>query len=242
MPLSCRSLSNTPRPRRLRMHSAWRLAAFPQAEQTAYLEMFAGGMHRGDIAMESLLEASRTGQLVGAVLWQQRPGKSALVWPPGIVLPEPEDTAIRLLEAVAVRLAFSVFGWPACCSTRWLTRTIGCSRRAAFSTWRSVLSGLVPRAVSHGPPAKPLGVRGLPPRAPRSLCQADGGDLRGNSGLSRPRRAKGNGGRIGRLSRHGSVFPGTVVDRARTRGRTSVACSLPTTQIKSRGNSPTWVS
>ncbi|MGO8749648.1 MAG: GNAT family N-acetyltransferase [Thermoguttaceae bacterium] len=77
---------------------------FPQTEQTAYLEMFAGGMRRGDIPMEGLLEAWREGQLVGAVLWQQQPGKSALVWPPGIVLQEGEDTAIQLLGAVAVRL------------------------------------------------------------------------------------------------------------------------------------------
>jgi RimJ/RimL family protein N-acetyltransferase len=77
---------------------------FPQTEQIAYLEMFAGGMRRGAISMEGLLEARREGQLVGAVLWQQQPGKSALVWPPGIVFQEPEDTAIQLLEAVAVRL------------------------------------------------------------------------------------------------------------------------------------------
>ena len=85
------------------MHFAWRWDASHRPSKLRTLNCLPQGWVRGDVAGGSA-GVRREGQLVGAVLWQQQPGRSALVWPPGIVSQEPRQTAIQLLEAVALRI------------------------------------------------------------------------------------------------------------------------------------------
>jgi len=52
-----------------------------------------------EISAAGLIGAVREGRLVGAVLSQIQPGRTALVWPPRLVPAEPPTTATGLLEA-----------------------------------------------------------------------------------------------------------------------------------------------
>lgn len=89
-----------------------RLAAFTlifshlaAEEQRQQVETLTSAAASGNLSPQGLLGTHRGGRLVGAVLLQIQPGKTANVWPPRIVADEPASTALRLLEAACDRLA-----------------------------------------------------------------------------------------------------------------------------------------
>ena len=58
----------------------------------------------GQLAGAAILEARRGSQRVAAVHWQVQPGRSAVLWPPGLVAGEPVATADRLLRTALQEL------------------------------------------------------------------------------------------------------------------------------------------
>jgi mycothiol synthase len=93
--------------------SAWqRDAAFdlvfsylPPAERQQQVEMSRSAAQSHDAQPQRLLAATRDDRLVGAILSQIQPGRSAEVWLPQILPDEPPSTASMLLEAVCQWLA-----------------------------------------------------------------------------------------------------------------------------------------
>jgi len=68
-------------------------------DRTAQEEAILAEMAAAEISALGLIGAVREGRLVGAVLSQVQPGKTALVWPSRLVPDEPPTTAAGLLEA-----------------------------------------------------------------------------------------------------------------------------------------------
>ena len=79
-------------------------AAWPENERAGQLATLADRIATGRADEILLLEARRGGQLVGAVLAQQLPGKSAVVWLPQTLSGE-QSTQQELLQAMCGRLA-----------------------------------------------------------------------------------------------------------------------------------------
>jgi len=74
-------------------------------ERRQQVDELLGAMHNGDVSGEGLLGARRGGRLVGTVLSQVQPGRTAALWPPRVVDGEPDSTADRLLAAAVDRLS-----------------------------------------------------------------------------------------------------------------------------------------
>jgi ribosomal protein S18 acetylase RimI-like enzyme len=68
-------------------------------ERVSRLEAAAASLESGRDPSAGLFEARRGGRLVGAVLVQSHPGRTALVWVPGLVDGESVVTSTRLLES-----------------------------------------------------------------------------------------------------------------------------------------------
>jgi len=78
------------------------MSAQGAAEQ---LDLFLGGIRSGEQSTEGLWQARRGGELVGAVASQVQIGRTAVVWPPRTVAPEPLATAQHLLAAACQGIA-----------------------------------------------------------------------------------------------------------------------------------------
>lgn len=76
-----------------------------EAELPQYLEMALTAEAAATSPWDGLLGAYRGGQMVGAVYSQIQPGRTAALWPPQLIAPEPSDTATALLDAANRRLA-----------------------------------------------------------------------------------------------------------------------------------------
>lgn len=93
------------------------LCIAPAAQRTEAFELVLGDFAPSDraeqikawsadaAAAEGLWEARRDGRLVGAILSQVQPGRTAIVWPPRVVSGESDHTAERLLQACDEQLA-----------------------------------------------------------------------------------------------------------------------------------------
>jgi len=68
-------------------------------ERGRQVDELLGEMHSGGVSGEGLLGARRGARLVGVVLVQVQPGRTAAVWPPRVVDGEPVGTADQLLTA-----------------------------------------------------------------------------------------------------------------------------------------------
>jgi ribosomal protein S18 acetylase RimI-like enzyme len=76
-----------------------------EADRQRQLETFLAAAPGANVSLSGLLGASRRSRLVGAVFSQIQPGRTALLWPPRIVVGESAATAARLLETACGRLA-----------------------------------------------------------------------------------------------------------------------------------------
>jgi len=76
-----------------------------ERDRRRQLETFLTAAPGTEVCLSGLLGASRHGRLVGAVLSQIQPGKTAVLWPPRIIGGEPAATAASLLETACQRLA-----------------------------------------------------------------------------------------------------------------------------------------
>jgi mycothiol synthase len=71
----------------------------------SYAENFASSIRDGSLPADGLLVARRAGQLLGAVLVQTQPGRSALLWPPRTIRDAPAFVPGTLLGGACSRLA-----------------------------------------------------------------------------------------------------------------------------------------
>lgn len=94
------SLSIQPTPRE-RHEPALELlfSALPPDERVAQMAMTLGALRSGKLTSETLLEAVRGEEVVGAIWTCDLGGHASLVWPPQLAAGEDELAATRLLEA-----------------------------------------------------------------------------------------------------------------------------------------------
>jgi len=81
------------------------LAGLPAEQMEEYVATLAAEIRSGAISAHGLIEARREGQRVGAAWFQVQAGRSALVWPPRLVVGEPAATAGQLMAAGCELLA-----------------------------------------------------------------------------------------------------------------------------------------
>jgi mycothiol synthase len=71
----------------------------PPEDRCAQADALLEALRRGEVPADGLLGAWRGDELVGAVFAQLQPGRTAVVWLPGLVEGEPPATSSRLLRA-----------------------------------------------------------------------------------------------------------------------------------------------
>jgi ribosomal protein S18 acetylase RimI-like enzyme len=76
----------------------------PLGTRLARVESALQASRKGTHALDALLEARRGRAIVGAILAQQMPGRTAVVWPARVVVHEPESTTHRLMDDLDHRL------------------------------------------------------------------------------------------------------------------------------------------
>ncbi len=75
----------------------------PQAAE--YSRIFDQAIRDGKLPLEGVIEARQGDRLIGAVVCQVQPGRTAVVWPPRVVADAPPGTSGRLLNEVVQRLS-----------------------------------------------------------------------------------------------------------------------------------------
>lgn len=81
------------------------LADLPQSEIAAQVTSTLAAAQRGEIGLDTLISARRGHSVVGIVWGQMMPGKTALLWPPRLMLGETPAVADELLRRIDTHLA-----------------------------------------------------------------------------------------------------------------------------------------
>lgn len=80
------------------------LAALSADERNSQIRTIVADLKSGRNSTDGLWDATRGGELVGAVWTYAMPGRQAIVWPPQLVATEPEATANEILNAALAAL------------------------------------------------------------------------------------------------------------------------------------------